>query len=590
MKKNLRSISLFIIFFLTLSFYKSNAQTAVSILYAADSTFGTHCPPPYVATLFVYGTTTGYTTSDSIAVQFNFGDGSDSTVIVPVNPNLWFAASVDHSYFASGQYSVEFIATGPDGSADTSNNYSEVFVGDTCGNVSGTIYIDVNDNCIYDAGDTPLPWMSVQLLSGTSVVGWSYSDSSGNYYFDVPTGIPYTIQMSSYYINLDPSCPASGTYSIATAPSSGNDFALTCPLGYDLTGNVSGWGFRPAAQPAVVYVHASNLNCTPTNGQAQLILDPLVTYISANPAPTSINGDTLTWDFSNLSNYWYNNWWNSFSAYVSVSTSPSAVIGDTVCFTLTEESIAGDADPANNIQEACYAVRNSWDPNDKAVLPAGLDPGGRIPPSATTPMEYTIRFQNTGNDIAYNVFIRDTMDADLDMSTFFIRAASHQVDVDQFPGNVVKFSFNNIMLPDSGTDQQGSNGYVTYTINQKPNLPNGTLIQNTAGIYFDFNAPVITNTTINTIDDALAVYDLYTYSSLLIYPNPASTKLTIENGKLKIGQVEVFNVFGQKVLSKKISASGQPQTKVDISSLNPGIYFMNVTGEQHTWIEKFVKE
>lgn len=44
-----------------------------------------------------------------------------------------------------------------------------------------------------------------------------------------------------------------------------------------------------------------------------------------------------------------------------------------------------------------------------------------------------------------------------------------------------------------------SNGFVAYTIQLKSNLPAGTQITNNADIYFDFNAPIETNTTLNTI-------------------------------------------------------------------------------------------
>jgi uncharacterized repeat protein (TIGR01451 family) len=591
MKTKLHLVSLFVVLLLTASIRPASAQTNITILEATDSSFGPHCPPPFTTNFFVYAQTTGYSLSDSIAVYFNFGDGTDTTIITPVNTNFWMFASVDHSYYASGQYSVQYIATGPDGNADTVTSYSQVIVGDTCGNVSGTIYIDANNDCIYNAGDTPLPWMNVELLIGTDVVAWSYADSLGNYYFSVPTGYPYTIQMGNYYNNFATVCPASGSYSITTAPSSGNDFALTCSPGYDFSGYVYGSGFRPNAQPAIIWVHADNLRCVPSSGQAQLVLDPLLSYVSASPSPTSVSGDTLTWDFSNLSNYYYNNWWNSFSAYILVLTSPTAVLGDTVCLTLTEESIAGDADPSNNVQQQCYEVRNSWDPNDKSVDPVGLDAGGRIPPSVIKPMDYTIHFQNTGTDVAYNVFIMDTIDSDLDMNTFQVVASSHPMDVDVFPGNVVRFMFNNIMLPDSGANLAASNGFVSYTIKQKEGLPDGTVISNTAGIYFDFNAAVITNTTINTIDASLSVEPLTpSQTSVSIYPNPAATQLTIESGKWKINRIDIYDVLGQKSLTPVLSKGQGASTSINIADLSAGIYFVKMYGENAERIVKFVKQ
>jgi hypothetical protein len=47
----------------------------------------------------------------------------------------------------------------------------------------------------------------------------------------------------------------------------------------------------------------------------------------------------------------------------------------------------------------------------------------------------------------------------------------------------------------------GSSGYVRFRMRPMPNVPNLTEILNTAEIYFDYNAPVITNTTLTTLVD-----------------------------------------------------------------------------------------
>ena len=71
----------------------------------------------------------------------------------------------------------------------------------------------------------------------------------------------------------------------------------------------------------------------------------------------------------------------------------------------------------------------------------------------------------------------------------------------------MKFIFNDIFLPDSTTNEPESHGYITYTINQNPDLPNNSKIKNTAAIYFDFNDPVITNTVLNTITNEINTYE-----------------------------------------------------------------------------------
>jgi hypothetical protein len=65
-------------------------------------------------------------------------------------------------------------------------------------------------------------------------------------------------------------------------------------------------------------------------------------------------------------------------------------------------------------------------------------------------------------------------------------------------GGIVRFVFENIMLPDSNVNEATSHGFVKFTIHPRSDVPLGTSIPNSAAIYFDFNEPVITNTSIHT--------------------------------------------------------------------------------------------
>lgn len=143
----------------------------------------------------------------------------------------------------------------------------------------------------------------------------------------------------------------------------------------------------------------------------------------------------------------------------------------------------------------------SQDPNDKLVVsPEGCGPFGNIPRGEA--LTYQIRFQNTGTAPATFVFIKDILDSDLDITTFKFLGASHPLtQIQIIPDNELIFSFIGINLPDSLSDPEGSQGFVVFSIEPKDNLPNGTEITNTAGIIFDLNVPVITNTTLSTIRD-----------------------------------------------------------------------------------------
>ena len=145
----------------------------------------------------------------------------------------------------------------------------------------------------------------------------------------------------------------------------------------------------------------------------------------------------------------------------------------------------------------------AYDPNDKLVRPDRE--GDENFTLFKDTMIYTVRFQNTGNDTAFTVVVRDTLDESLDVSTFNILGSSHReiLRTEILEDKFVTFSFEDILLPDSTINFNGSQGYVVYTIESKDGVAENTIVENTASIYFDFNPPIVTNTTQNTLVECL---------------------------------------------------------------------------------------
>jgi uncharacterized repeat protein (TIGR01451 family) len=158
-----------------------------------------------------------------------------------------------------------------------------------------------------------------------------------------------------------------------------------------------------------------------------------------------------------------------------------------------------DADPIRDIY--CGIVTGSYDPNDKMGYPYGLDSAHFI--QANQDIEYRIRFQNTGTDTAFTVIIRDTLPQELNIFSVESGVSSHPYSFRMYGPRILEWTFNNILLPDSTTNEPASNGFVKFKVSQNPNLAIGTTIENRAGIYFDFNPPIITNTYLHTIDSLL---------------------------------------------------------------------------------------
>jgi uncharacterized repeat protein (TIGR01451 family) len=250
--------------------------------------------------------------------------------------------------------------------------------------------------------------------------------------------------------------------------------------------------------------------------------------------------------------------------------------GDTANWTpdIVNDFPQDDADPVVDIY--CGVVTGSYDPNDKTGYPIGQTDQKYIQPNQQ--LQYVIRFQNTGTDTAFTVVIRDTLDTDLNIFTVTSGVSSHQYDFRMYGPRVLEWTFNNINLPDSTTDQEGSNGFVTFHVDQVPNLAPGTQINNDADIYFDFNDPITTNTTIHRIYEGfvsvLNVEELtQSGKSLLVYPNPTTHTITIKGEKNLNQSFSIYDQMGREVFMGKLNG-----TEVNLSILSKGIYTLKIEG------------
>jgi hypothetical protein len=168
-----------------------------------------------------------------------------------------------------------------------------------------------------------------------------------------------------------------------------------------------------------------------------------------------------------------------------------------------------------------------------------------------------------------------------------IIGASHQMNVDVIDNHILKFNFYNIMLPDSGVDLQGSEGYVIYKVKAKPNAVVGTEWKNTAYIYFDFNTPIITNTTENNFEESQNVSRLTSSeNSFSLYPNPSTGIFTFKDAKA-IQRVEVYNVMGQEIAVFAGDNTNKVSKQINLSNYSKGIYFAKINGSV---VLKLVKE
>lgn len=208
-------------------------------------------------------------------------------------------------------------------------------------------------------------------------------------------------------------------------------------------------------------------------------------------------------------------------------------------------------------------VTGAYDPNDKSATYIG--PHQDFDIHDTTLIQYRINFQNTGTDTAFTVVVKDKISEFLDISTINMLGANHNYSMSLNEDSII-WTFNDILLPDSNTNEKASHGFIDFEISQIANNPHMTEISNTGYIYFDYNSAIITNTHVSRIFHDVVSGIQPISAALKLFPNPASSTLNL---KSEIpGEISVIDISG-KVLMKKEIISDQT---IDISNLSNGLY------------------
>jgi uncharacterized repeat protein (TIGR01451 family) len=365
-------------------------------------------------------------------------------------------------------------------------------VGQFAGSVQGDLYFDVNQNGAWDGGEPPLYNHRVQFSPGNYT---AYSDVNGHYKAFLDTNT-YTVSYMPQVSFTQTSAPL--TYTAAVPPSyTGYDFgAYSGQQLYNQYFYV--WHHAMRCQPSLgyTYIDITNNGALAVKGSITMVISSNLSLNTAVPAPDIISGDTLTWYYSALTpgQSYHIGGANAYN-WLAFNDPPA---NQTVWYTAVDSvfDLAGNA-LTQYADSFGFVVSCSCDPNDKEVSPYGATSQHYTQPNSE--LTYTINFQNTGNDTAFSVAVVDTLDASLDWNTFEVISSTDPVSTQMDANGVVTFTFENILLPDSNTDEPGSHGAVAYRIMTDSLLPDPTVISNTAYIYFDWNPPVITNTAFNTI-------------------------------------------------------------------------------------------
>jgi len=376
------------------------------------------------------------------------------------------------------------------------------------------------------------------------------TDPQGQYQLLADTGTYQLHLINSPYYQLV--CPGTQPLTVTVTPADidsilpNNNFPIDTISANDLVVDITNTSSPIPGFSFPVVLTYKNRGTLPLTGTLQFQWDS-VAFNSSIPPADSIVGNTAYFSYSNLLPRQLG------IITIELHCPDTLSLGSLLNFSAIGYPIVDDSLPADNYDSLFVTVIGSFDPNDKQVTPEGTGPQGYIAPSQE--LTYTIRFQNTGTATAFFVKVVDPLNIDLDISTFHIISSSHACMYTLTDPGIITWYFNIINLPDSGSNEPASHGFVKYSIKPKTGLAHGTPITNTASIYFDFNAPVVTNTVLNTIDNSVGLPpDKVALAVIKLFPNPAFEKITVQSNAV-CRHLQVLNMYGQNVLEKKVNTT-----------------------------------
>ena len=526
----------------------------------------------------------------SIAVDHNnvVWIGTETQGLVRFDGTTWTSYNTSNSVITNNR--IDALSVDQLNNLWITPNYGGLIVHNDGGvsGISGMVYYDANNNNLFDSNEQKLP---NQIINVTSTVYNSITNSLGNYQCPVLNTGSYSaklIQNSPYINNVNPD-------SIVFNISSSSSVLQNQNFGLQLQSNINDISIdltaMSAPRPGFQYtcnLTVSNVGSLPsTNILAKLKYDNNLIFDSTSYPFLSHIGDSIIWAIDSL-NLFEN---KSIRVYFTVPANVS-LLGSSLqnIGHVLDQNI--DIDTNNNSYTFQDIVIGAYDPNDKHGVPLGDGTLGEIP-SNTPEIIYTIRFQNTGTAEAVNVLLKDTISGNLDLTSIRMISSSHPYSAQINNGGVLWWNFNNINLPDSNSNEPGSQGYIKYAIKLKDNLNNGTQIKNRAHIYFDFNPAIVTNQSLHTINDLITSKGINLENNQInyaLYPNPANDALNIatvlQNGHHYA--LNIFDVCGKQVYTN--SSIGQNNYKLNMNQLVDGIYYFQFKSNDKIEYQKVVKQ
>ena len=427
--------------------------------------------------------------------------------------------------------------------------------------LQGKIYLDKTKNCQFDPEDLPLQNILLKLNNRY----YTSSDTNGNYSLVLEPSSVSGIKIipNSMYGLV---CQNDSNWIQTTNRDSSilHDFSLfilpqpTIPEADIIS--ASGFKARHGYTTHYKINYQAPQHLFPI--YLELRYDKRLSYTSGSIEPEKTDSGFLRWVVTNQG-----------QLHLNLFVNPDLIsVGETLPFYLNARSIFEPQGIAETIK-LLQTVSSAYDPNQKQCHRSQIEEG-------EMQLEYQIQFQNLGNDSAVNIHIVDTIDHKLPIEYIKMR------DYSELHKNTVSFKvrnraiiwhFKDIYLPcKSMAGNELSSGHIHYGSVLNEGLKIGSIIQNKASIYFDYQDAVVTNTVFTEIIKRSTPLPKTAMGMVQIYPNPLLDRtLTLSSSSYLMNKIEIIDLSGKNLYSISI----QPSNKfsVQLPVLSQGMYIINIS-------------
>lgn len=449
--------------------------------------------------------------------------------------------------------------------------YSEKFENEL-GIISGKVFIDENQDCIKSIAEVNTRSFQMKVSGSRTTIEVPILED-GNFKIFLAPG-DYKLNLKSKSLIWE-QCNFPTSVNVQSNIENKYNELLVKPIEYcaDLSTNVVLSRLRRCFDNNFAYLTIKNEgSISSKNTIVTVLMDDYFEKIQPSLSPLTVNGNLWTFNISEIRPG------ETYRINFKFTVSCTASINQEHCIKYITENEQACKGFSSLMDTSIVCEKNigSFDPNDKTVLVNGKSTDFLYKKDSI--LEYLIRFQNTGTDTAFNIKLTDKLDYNLDWTSLIALTASHDYTYSVNEQGLLEVNFKDIMLADSNISEANSHGYFKFSIKPKPGLNFGTLINNVADIYFDFNEAVRTNFAKLTLTPILKTKNIAGEKiiELKAIPNPANqvTEIALpESWHNAVVHARVLSLDGKLVQSFDINTN---KIILERNKLCSGMYYLNL--------------